>query len=135
MLISSHAQVFYKNITPDKKNIPLYDFLQSALEPAKMEYKSGKPIAEAALAGARLSLTTILMTSFAFILGCVPLAMAMGAGIIARRVMGIEVIGGMLAATGIAIFLIPITFTLIQKLAQRGDDSKAAENKEVSPHA
>jgi Cu/Ag efflux pump CusA len=126
---------FIKTLHQIKKDIPLYVFLQSSLEPAKMEYKSGKPIADTALAGARLHLRPILMTSFAFILGCVPLAMAMGAGIIARRVMGIEVIGGMLAATGVAIFLIPVTFTLIQKLAQQGDDFKAPENKEVSPHA
>ncbi len=100
-----------------------------------MEYTSDKPIAEAALAGTRLRLRPILMTSFAFILGCVTLATAMGAGIIACRVMGAEVIRDMPAATGIAIFLIPVTFTLIQRLAQQGDDSKAPENKEVSPHA
>lgn len=75
------------------------------------------------------------MTSFAFILGCVPLAAAMGAGAIARRVMGIAVIGGMLAATGIAIFLIPVFFTVIQRLAHRGEADRTPENKEVAPHA
>ena len=95
-----------------------------------MEHGKGKPIAEAALAGARLRLRPILMTSFAFILGCVPLATAMGAGAISRRVMGIAVIGGMLAATGIAIFLIPVMFTLIQRLARRGEgDAPAKEEK------
>jgi len=105
------------------------------VEFAKMEYEKGRPIAEAALAGARLRLRPILMTSFAFILGCVPLAVAMGAGAIARRVMGIAVIGGMLAATGIAIFLIPVTFTLIERLAHQAGKSRGDESKEVSPHA
>jgi HAE1 family hydrophobic/amphiphilic exporter-1 len=100
-----------------------------------MEYDKGRPVAEAALAGARLRLRPILMTSFAFILGCVPLAAAMGAGAIARRVMGIAVIGGMLAATGIAIFLIPVFFTVIQRLAHRHEGDRPSENKEVSPHA
>jgi len=60
------------------------------------------------------------MTSFAFILGCVPLAIASGAGAISRQVMGSAVIGGMLAATGIAIFLIPVTFYVVEKLSHRG---------------
>ncbi|HPI92346.1 MAG TPA: multidrug efflux RND transporter permease subunit [Deltaproteobacteria bacterium] len=105
------------------------------VEFAKMEYDKGRPVVEAALAGARLRLRPILMTSFAFILGCVPLAAAMGAGAIARRVMGIAVIGGMLAATGIAIFLIPVFFTVIQRLAHRGEADRTPENKEVAPHA
>ena len=90
------------------------------VEFAKMEYEKGKPIAEAALEGARLRLRPILMTSFAFILGCVPLAIASGSGAIARKVMGTAVIGGMAAATVIAIFLIPVTFYVVEKLAHRG---------------
>ncbi len=58
------------------------------------------------------------MTSFAFILGCVPLAIASGAGAIARQVMGSAVIGGMIAATGIAIFLIPMMFYLVEKISK-----------------
>jgi HAE1 family hydrophobic/amphiphilic exporter-1 len=61
------------------------------------------------------------MTSFAFILGCVPLAIASGAGAISRQVMGTTVIYGMLAASGIAIFLIPVTFYVVEKLGHRGD--------------
>jgi HAE1 family hydrophobic/amphiphilic exporter-1 len=61
------------------------------------------------------------MTSFAFILGCVPLAIASGAGALSRQVMGSAVIGGMLAATGIAIFLIPVTFYIVEKIKHRGD--------------
>jgi len=90
------------------------------VEFAKMEYDKGKPVVEAALTGAKLRLRPILMTSFAFILGCVPLAMASGAGAISRRVMGWAVIGGMLAASFIAIFLIPVTFFVVEKLSHRG---------------
>jgi HAE1 family hydrophobic/amphiphilic exporter-1 len=60
------------------------------------------------------------MTSFAFILGCVPLAMASGAGALSRQVMGGAVIGGMLAATCIAIFIIPVTFYAIEKMTGKG---------------
>ncbi len=90
------------------------------VEFAKMEYDKGKPVIEAALTGAKLRLRPILMTSFAFILGCVPLALASGAGAISRQVMGMAVIGGMLAASFIAIFLIPVTFYVVEKLSHRG---------------
>jgi HAE1 family hydrophobic/amphiphilic exporter-1 len=89
------------------------------VEFAKMEYEKGKPIIEAALTGAKLRLRPILMTSFAFILGCVPLALASGAGAISRQVMGMAVIGGMLAASFIAIFLIPVTFYVMEKIVHR----------------
>ena len=90
------------------------------VEFAKMEYDRGRPVAEAALTGAKLRLRPILMTSFAFILGCVPLAIASGAGAISRRVMGTAVIGGMAAASFVAIFLIPVTFYVVEKLSHRG---------------
>jgi HAE1 family hydrophobic/amphiphilic exporter-1 len=89
------------------------------VEFAKVEYENGKDFADAALEGARLRLRPILMTSFAFILGCIPLALASGSGAIARKVMGTAVIGGMAAATVIAIFLIPVTFYVVEKLAHR----------------
>jgi HAE1 family hydrophobic/amphiphilic exporter-1 len=89
------------------------------VEFAKVEYEKGKSIADAALEGARLRLRPILMTSFAFILGCVPLALASGSGAVARKVMGTAVIGGMVTATCIAIFIIPATFYLVEKLAHR----------------
>jgi hydrophobic/amphiphilic exporter-1 (mainly G- bacteria), HAE1 family len=89
------------------------------VEFAKMEYDKGKPVIEAALTGAKLRLRPILMTSFAFILGCVPLALASGAGAISRRVMGMTVIGGMLAASFIAIFLIPVTFYVVEKMTHK----------------
>jgi HAE1 family hydrophobic/amphiphilic exporter-1 len=89
------------------------------VEFAKDELEKGKPLVEAALEGAKLRLRPILMTSFAFILGCVPLWMASGAGAIARRVVGSCVIGGMAAATGIAILLIPVTYYLAERLGTR----------------
>jgi HAE1 family hydrophobic/amphiphilic exporter-1 len=100
------------------------------VEFAKMEYEKGKPVVDAALEGARLRLRPILMTSFAFILGCVPLALASGSGAIARKVMGTAVIGGMMAATVIAIFLIPVTFYVVEKLSHRG---KKSEHKPAEP--
>jgi HAE1 family hydrophobic/amphiphilic exporter-1 len=88
------------------------------VEFAKAEYeKGGKTVAEAALTGARIRLRPILMTAFAFIFGCIPLWTASGAGANSRRILGTVVIGGMLAATLIAIFLIPVTFDVIETLS------------------
>jgi HAE1 family hydrophobic/amphiphilic exporter-1 len=92
------------------------------VEFARAEFERGTPLVEAALIGARLRLRPILMTSFAFILGCLPLWAASGSGAIARQVMGTTVIGGMLAASLIAVFLIPVSFCLIEKLS--GSKSK-----------
>ena len=89
------------------------------VEFAKMEFDKGKSAEEAALIGARLRLRPILMTAFAFILGCVPLWTATGAGAISRRVLGTAVIGGMLAASVLAIFLIPVSFDIVERLAHR----------------
>ncbi|WP_298439510.1 efflux RND transporter permease subunit, partial [Geobacter sp.] len=75
----------------------------------------------------RLRLRPILMTSFAFILGCLPLAIASGAGSIARQVMGTGVIGGMLAATGIAIFLIPMLYYVIERIGKGKKQAKGEE--------
>jgi HAE1 family hydrophobic/amphiphilic exporter-1 len=87
------------------------------VEFAKDEYEKGKPLVEAALGGARLRLRPILMTSLAFILGCAPLWFASGAGSVARKIMGTTVIGGMLAASAIAIFFIPAIFYFVEKLS------------------
>ncbi|MGB6074077.1 MAG: multidrug efflux RND transporter permease subunit [Candidatus Acidiferrales bacterium] len=87
------------------------------VEFAKDEYEQGKPLIDAALGGARLRLRPILMTSLAFILGCAPLWFASGAGSVARQVMGTTVIGGMLAASAIAIFFIPAIFYFVEKLS------------------
>jgi HAE1 family hydrophobic/amphiphilic exporter-1 len=85
------------------------------VEFAKMEYDAGKPLLEASLTGARLRLRPILMTAFAFILGCIPLWTASGAGALARQTLGTCVIGGMTAATVLAIFFIPVSFDVVEK--------------------
>jgi HAE1 family hydrophobic/amphiphilic exporter-1 len=90
------------------------------VEFAKAGHESGKPLVEAALEGAKVRLRPILMTSFAFILGCVPLWTAAGAGAISRRVMGTAVIGGMLASSAVAIFVIPALFYIVEKLSGFG---------------
>src|SRR3989441_623009 len=87
------------------------------VEFAKDKYESGMNLVDAALEGARLRLRPILMTSFAFILGCVPLWIASGAGAIGRQIMGTTVIGGMLAASAIGIFFIPAIFYLVEILS------------------
>jgi HAE1 family hydrophobic/amphiphilic exporter-1 len=87
------------------------------VEFAKEQFEQGKPLVDAALEGARLRFRPILMTSFAFILGCVPLWTASGAGSVARQIMGTAVIGGMLAATAIGIFFIPAVFYLVEKVS------------------
>jgi hydrophobic/amphiphilic exporter-1 (mainly G- bacteria), HAE1 family len=87
------------------------------VEFAKDELEKGKPLADAAMEGARLRLRPILMTSFAFILGCVPLWIASGAGAVARQIMGTTVIGGMAAASGIGIFLVPACFYMVEKFS------------------
>jgi hydrophobic/amphiphilic exporter-1 (mainly G- bacteria), HAE1 family len=89
------------------------------VEFARAEFEKGKPIVDAALAGARLRLRPILMTAFAFILGCVPLWMAAGSGAASRQILGTTVIGGMLAATFVSIFLIPVLFYLVEKISRK----------------
>ena len=89
------------------------------VEFARSELEKGRDLVEAALEGARLRLRPILMTSFAFIFGSAPLWIASGAGASARRILGTVVIVGMLAATSIAIFIIPVTFYLVEKFTIR----------------
>ncbi|MEA3159542.1 MAG: hydrophobic/amphiphilic exporter (mainly bacteria), family [Gammaproteobacteria bacterium] len=98
------------------------------VEFAKDEYEKGRPLVDAALAGARLRLRPILMTSLAFVFGCVPLWFASGAGSVARRIMGTTVIGGMLAASAIGIFFIPAIFYVVETLS-------GAKRKESVPAA
>src|SRR6201998_1035905 len=90
------------------------------VEFAKDAYENGQPLMDAALEGARLRLRPILMTSFAFILGAVPLWTASGAGAVARQIMGTAVIGGMWAASLVGIFFIPAMFYLVEKWSGAG---------------
>jgi hydrophobic/amphiphilic exporter-1 (mainly G- bacteria), HAE1 family len=87
------------------------------VEFAILEHAKGKDLVEAALEGARLRLRPILMTSFAFILGCVPLWTAKGAGAIGRKVLGSSVVMGMSAASILGIFLVPVLFVVVERLA------------------
>ncbi len=89
------------------------------VEFARAEFLKGVPLMEAALQGARLRLRPILMTAFAFILGTLPLAIASGSGAVARQILGTTVIGGMLAATLIAVFIVPVTFFFVEFTRQK----------------
>ena len=86
------------------------------VEFAVIEMERGKTLMEATLSAARIRLRPILMTSFAFILGCVPLALASGSGAYSRNIIGIVVIAGMTMATVVGVFLIPCSFYFIMKL-------------------
>lgn len=86
------------------------------VEFAVIEIERGKDLIEATLSAARIRLRPILMTSFAFILGCVPLALASGSGAYSRNVIGIVVIAGMTMATFVGVFLIPCSFYFIMRL-------------------
>ena len=100
------------------------------VEFAKESYEHGKSLREAALEAAELRLRPILMTSFAFILGVFPLVIASGASSGARRALGTAVFGGMIAATLLAIFIVPVLFLVIERIATR---SKVASTEHGGP--
>ncbi len=87
------------------------------VEFAKERVDQGEELIQATLDAVRLRLRPILMTSLAFIFGVLPLLLATGAGAVARRTIGFTVFGGMLAATSLAIFIVPVLFVLISKLS------------------
>jgi HAE1 family hydrophobic/amphiphilic exporter-1 len=97
------------------------------VEFAKAARERGRPLVDAALEGARLRLRPILMTSFAFIMGCVPLWLASGSGAASRRILGTVVVVGMLAATLLGVFVIPVTYYLVERLAGRGREKRYDE--------
>jgi len=103
------------------------------VEFAKDEFEHGKPLADAALEGARLRLRPIMMTSFAFILGCVPLWTASGAGSVARQIMGTTVIGGMAAASVIGIFFVPAIFYMVEKWSGTRKEGAPGAVPDTSP--
>jgi multidrug efflux pump len=103
------------------------------VEFAKHRLEAGRPLVEAALEGARLRLRPIIMTSLAFVFGCLPLWMADGAGAASRRIMGTTVVAGMLAATLLGIFIIPALFVFIERLTGRRDEP--APSREEPPPA
>jgi HAE1 family hydrophobic/amphiphilic exporter-1 len=103
------------------------------VEFAKSELDNGKPLVDAALEGARLRLRPILMTSFAFVFGCIPLWTATGAGAVARRILGTTVIGGMVAASVIGIFFVPAIFYAVEKWSSSGKEPASGTLPAPSP--
>ena len=97
------------------------------VEFAVLEHSKGKELVQAALEGAKLRLRPILMTSFAFILGCVPLWTAKGAGAIGRKVLGSSVITGMSAASALGIFFVPVLFVIVERIAKKKVHVQAAQ--------
>jgi HAE1 family hydrophobic/amphiphilic exporter-1 len=97
------------------------------VEFARDEMSKGRDVVDAALEGARLRLRPILMTSFAFILGCVPLAIASGSGAVGRQILGTVVVTGMLAATALAVFIIPVLFVVFERIALRLHEGTPAD--------
>jgi HAE1 family hydrophobic/amphiphilic exporter-1 len=93
---------------------------------AKEDYERGMSIVDAALSAARLRFRPLMMTALAFILGCVPLWTASGAGAIARQIMGTAVIGGMLAETFIGRFFVPAIFYVVERFSGAAQQKSAA---------
>ena len=88
------------------------------VEFASQQHQQGRPLVESAIEAARLRFRPIIMTSMAFILGVLPLVISTGAGAASQRSIGTGVLGGMLAATFLAIFFVPLFFVLIGKINQ-----------------
>jgi hydrophobic/amphiphilic exporter-1 (mainly G- bacteria), HAE1 family len=109
------------------------------VEFAKARVDSGMELVEATIEAVKLRLRPILMTSMAFILGVSPLAFATGAGAQARATIGFTVLGGMLAATMLAIFIVPVLFVTISRIAYSKEEleklkREAEERSEITPH-
>ena len=104
------------------------------VEFAKMRVDKGMEPVKAAIEAAGLRLRPILMTSFAFIIGCLPLAVASGAGAAARNGMGVAVVGGMLFATSLGIFLIPAFFVIVENISAKMGMLKQARKKKPTDY-
>ena len=104
------------------------------IEFAKERVDRGMPLVQATLEAVHLRLRPIIMTSLAFILGILPLVFASGAGAQSRQTLGWTVLGGMLAATGLAIFIVPVLYVLITRFAY-GKEKLAEMEKNYKPNA
>ena len=102
------------------------------IEFAKERVDKGMPLVEATLEAVRLRLRPIIMTSLAFILGIAPLTFASGAGAFSRQTLGWTVLGGMLAATALAIFIVPVLYVIITRFAY-GKEKLAELEKNYKP--
>jgi hydrophobe/amphiphile efflux-1 (HAE1) family protein len=105
------------------------------IEFAKMKHDEGMPIIDAAIEASKLRLRPILMTSFAFILGCVPLMLATGSGAASRSTMGTGVVFGMTIATAIGLFLIPVCYVFVMQIITRGGKKAPAPAPAPAPAA
>jgi hydrophobic/amphiphilic exporter-1 (mainly G- bacteria), HAE1 family len=103
------------------------------VEFAKNELEKGRGLIDAALEGTRLRRRPLMMTSFAFILGCVPLWFAAGSGAAGRRILGTVVISGMLADTIIASFLIPVSFYVVERFSMKFRKRGAIQEPKLEP--
>jgi HAE1 family hydrophobic/amphiphilic exporter-1 len=104
------------------------------VEMAKLRHEQGLPIQEAAVEAANLRLRPILMTSFAFILGVVPLVIATGAGAAARRALGTAVFSGMMAATLLAVFIVPVLYVVVNRMvSHRPEPTEMPEAAHPAP--
>jgi multidrug efflux pump len=103
------------------------------VEFAEQAEKQGKAPLEAALEAARIRLRPIMMTSLAFIFGVLPLAVSTGAGAHSRVEIGTAVIGGMLTATMLAIFYIPLFFVFVRRLFRGRDHAEAPQGVQGEP--
>ena len=105
------------------------------IEFAKDQLAQGRGLVEATLAACHLRFRPILMTSFAFILGVLPLAIASGAGSASQRAIGTGVIGGMLSATVLAVFFIPLFFVVVRRLFKGSERQRKLYAHELEPGA
>ncbi len=101
------------------------------VEFAEQLRRKGRSIADAAIEAAELRLRPILMTSFAFILGVLPLVFATGAGALGRRSVGTTIVGGMLFSTVLNLVFIPVLYVLLSRLLQRGDNRGPAQEEAI----
>jgi len=97
------------------------------VEFAEQLRRKGRSIADAAIEAGELRLRPILMTSFAFILGVLPLVFATGAGALGRRSVGTTIVGGMLLSTVLNLVFIPVLYVILSRLLKRGDEAHAAK--------
>lgn len=102
------------------------------VEFAKVRVDKGMNPIQAAIEAAKIRLRPILMTSLAFIIGCIPLAIATGAGAGARNSMGTAVVGGMLTATSLGIFLIPVFFVVVEKITEKMYTLRKGRDAQIS---
>jgi multidrug efflux pump subunit AcrB len=104
------------------------------VEFAKLRREEGKSIMDAAMQAAELRLRPILMTSFAFLLGVAPLLLATGAGASSRRALGTAVFSGMIAATVLAVFIVPVLYVVIDRFAERSKREPAPGTAPAPAH-